>query len=113
MPGFAVFHMEPLEEAHLVKELLWNLGHIRILLGAAGDVTAPYTGTGTGATLGSLVQPSLNQSPLGLGPAAAPFCPRGVDTAGATALFYLEKGESNSSCRAVASGTFQGVPQCW
>lgn len=35
-PGFALFYMEPLGEAHSVKELLWNLGHSKevwVLLG--------------------------------------------------------------------------------
>lgn len=91
-PRFALFHMEPLGEVHLVKELLWNLGHTRVVLGAAwgqgclhraaGVVTALCTGTGTQTPLGSLVQPSpglAEQGPgsPGAGAAAAPLCSRG------------------------------------
>lgn len=120
--------MEPLE-AHSVKELLWNLGHTRVVVvGAAWGQGCLHRAAGVVTALAQehklLWDPWYSQAqawqkreqgPLGLEQQLLPSVP-GLDTVShwSHCPVFLEKGESSSSCNAVASsGTFQGIPQCW
>lgn len=119
-PGFALFHMEPLGEAHLLKELRWSLGPVLPSPCSWCEVAAH----GIQPALGSLVQPSpglaeeevgAHKQPWGWGSSCSSLSRGWIQQAGVTALFF-----SWNRVKAVSAAEqwlhpapSRRMPQCW